>query len=324
MTPHPDPVARMLVSYYYWRKRDLSQLDKMAAPLTAVGGHLELFADSGAFSAYTQRGGGAAIRREEYAAWLTEWQPRLRVMVNLDVIGDAAGSARNQLWLENRGLNVTPVYHMQSPVAELEALCRDYRYICVGGTASLTGAQKTAATARAMIVAREHGTAVHGLGRSSADELSAIGFYSVDSTTWMQAARYGDIHLFDGRTLRRLPIRKAVSEPALIRRHGGDPQRMCRPDYANLQYRNRKDPAQYASYRRENDEVVFIAGVAWKRFEAHLRRRHQVPPPPGHETNGTNVWFADDNMLHQQQMIAAVAWLASSPLRPGANWEGKR
>jgi hypothetical protein len=304
----------MLASYWYWRKRDLTQLDKMAAPLTAVGGRLELFADSGAFSAHTQRGGGVSIKREDYAAWLSQWRPRLRVMANLDVIGDPKATARNQLWFEERGLPVLPVFHGTSPLTELEALCRDYDYIALGGTAALHAkrAAMLAYTARVALIAREHGTVLHGFGRSSTADLDAIPFYSVDSTTWMQAARYGDIHLFNGRELRRIPVRKAIAEPALIRKHGGDPQRMCRPDYGNLALRDRRDPKQYAAYRRENDEVVFIAGVAWKRYEAWLQRRHHVPPPPGHETTGTVVWFADDNMLHQQQMIKAVAWLAAA------------
>lgn len=314
MTLTPDPVARMLASYWYWKKRDPSILDAMAAPLEKTGGRLELFTDSGAFSAHTQRGGGVEIRREDYAAWLKDWRPRIRVMANLDVIGDARATARNQLWFEGRGLPVLPVFHGSSPLSELEALCRDYDYIALGGTAALHGRreQMLAYTARVALIAREHGTVLHGFGRSSTEDLDAIPFYSVDSTTWMQAARYGDIHLFNGRQLRRIPIRKAIREPALIRRHGGDPQKMCRPDYGNLALRNRRDKAQYAEYRRENDEVVFIAGVAWKRYEAWLRHRHQVLPPPGHETNGTNVWFADDNMLHQQQMINAVAWLAAA------------
>jgi hypothetical protein len=306
-----DAVARMLVSFYYWRTRDLRKLDVMAEPLTRAGGKLELFADSGAFSAFTQRGQGASIKREDYAAWLDTWRSKLRVMVNLDVIGDAKASARNQLWFEQRGLNVVPVYHMQSPLAELHALCRDYDYICIGGTAQARGPAKLRASARAMLIAREHGTAVHGLGRSSGDELAAIPYYSVDSTTWMQSSRFGDIFLFDGKALRRMPIGKAVALPSLVRKHGGDPQKMCRRDYAMLGRSATGRRPDYDEYRRENDEVVFIAAVAWKRFEAWLRRRHAVPAPPGHEAAGTNVWFADDNMLHQQQMMNAVAWLAA-------------
>jgi hypothetical protein len=175
----PDAVCRILVSYWYYKKRDLGDFGRQTRL------PVRLFADSGAFTAYTMRAKGGQIRREDYAAWLREWQPLLSVAINLDVIGDHRASMRNQLWLEGQGLNVIPVYHMQSPLSELRALCRDYRYVCIGGTAQLKGANKLAASARALLVAREHGTAVHGLGRSASDELAALPFYSVDATSWV-------------------------------------------------------------------------------------------------------------------------------------------
>lgn len=287
-------------------------IEELAAPLTAVGGRLEVFSDSGAFSAHTQRGGGQTIRREDYAAWLRDWRPHLRVMANLDVIGDHRASMRNQLWFEGQGLPVLPVWHGTTPMSELAAMSRDYDYIAMGGTASAVKRGVVTLTARAALTARDNGCVLHGFGRATISELQAIPFYSVDSSTWMQAARYGDIHLWNGKSLRRIPVRKAISEPALIRLHGGDPRLMCRADYGTLRHRDKNDPQQYAAYRRENDEVVFIAAVAWKRYEAYLRRRHHVPAPRGHDATGMVVWFADDNLLHQQQMIKATAWLAGS------------
>jgi hypothetical protein len=300
----------MLISFWYWSRRDVrAQLDH----LVPEGVTLELFADSGAFSAFTLRGSGGAIKREDYAAWLTTWKPLLRVMVNLDVIGDAKASARNQLWFEGRGLSVLPVYHMQSPLAELGALCRDYDYIAIGGTASLRGQAKLQATARAMRVARDHGTRVHGLGRSASDELLALPFYSVDSTAWMQGSRFGSLQLFTGQRVKAMPVKEAVKHPQLLRQHGADPQAMAHPWYGNLGKaaglnRNRED------YRRENDESAFVAATAWKRMETYLRQRHDVPAPPGHETNGTVVWFANDNLLHQEQMMRAVQRLTRAGL----------
>jgi hypothetical protein len=298
----------MLVSYWYWRKRDLGTIiDQLALPAV----HLKLFADSGAFSAYTLRAGGGTIKREDYAAWLKTWQSRLSVMINLDVIGDAKESARNQLWLEQQGLPVLPVYHLQSPMAELVALCRDYDYIAIGGTATLTGQAKLMASARVMRVAHDHGTRVHGLGRSAVDELNALPFYSVDSTAWMRQ-RSGSFQLYQAGRMISLRFPVAVAHPVLLRAHGIDPQRLAASTAYGNTGRNYGIVKDYSHYRREADEWIFSSAVAWKRFEAWLRNRHKVPSPPGQETNGTNVWFADDNMLHQQQMINAVAWLAKA------------
>jgi hypothetical protein len=97
-------VCRILVSYWYYKKRDLGDFGRQTRL------PVRLFADSGAFTAYTMRAKGGQIRREDYAAWLREWQPLLSAAINLDVIGDHRASMRNQLWLEGQGLNVRAVH----------------------------------------------------------------------------------------------------------------------------------------------------------------------------------------------------------------------
>jgi len=305
----PDGICRILVSYWYYRKRDLAAL----AGQTKLP--VQLFADSGAFTAFTMRGSGAVIRREEYAAWLKHWWPLLSVAVNLDVIGDSAGSARNQLWLEGQGLPVLPVYHMQTPLAELHALCRDYRYVAVGGTANLKGANKLAATARAMLIAREHGTRIHGLGRSASAELAALPFWSVDSSSWSQASRFGGLAVFEDGKVRSLRVQDAVGRPQLLRAHGADPQLMRDAAYANTGRKWGRVKTQQA-YDRERHESLRVAAVAWKRMEAYLQQRHAVPAPPGLEGDGTTMWFVDAVPERLHQMMRAVEWLAD---RPGAS-----
>jgi hypothetical protein len=309
MSATPDPVCRILISYWYWQKRDVAALTRMTdLPV-------RLFADSGAYSAHTLRGGGGTIRREDYAAWLKDHRQHLTIMANLDSIGDPRKTAQNQLWLEERGLPVLPVFHGSSPLSELEALCRDYKYIALGGTAALHGRSALLAfTARCALIAREHGTVLHGFGRSSSKDLTAIPFYSVDSSTWMQGARFGHLQLFDGQQIRQLGVAQAVKHPQLVRAHGADPQRMCRADYAN-QGRKFGKLRPVDEYRREKHESLFVAAVAWKRFEAYLRQRHHVAPPPGQEDMGTTVWFADDVIRHHQQMMRAVQWLADGAKR---------
>lgn len=313
MSPKPDPVARMLCSFYYWRKRDLTVWDGVTANLRSAGGHLEIFADSGAFSAFSLRGTGGAVKREDYAAWLKHWRSRLTIMANLDVIGDPKGTAQNQLWFEEQGLPVLPVWHATSRETELVAMCRDYDYIALGGMASVKSASNRQAAigraARAVLIAREAGTVLHGFGRSAPPELSAVPYYSVDATSWMQGSRFGRLQVFTGQQVKSLTIQQAARQPQLLRSHGANPQGLRHPLYGNL---GRKAGIQrnYSEYRRENDESTFVAAVAWKRYEAWLRRRHHVHPPSGHKSTGTCIWFADDNLWHQQQMIRAVTWLA--------------
>lgn len=301
MASQPDAVVRILVSYWYWKRRDLQALVDLAEGLP-----VRLFADSGAYSAHTLQSGGVTINLADYSAWLNDWKHLLTVAANLDVIGDPVGTARNQLALEERGHEVIPVFHGSTPLTELEALCRDYRYIAVGGTASLHGRQTEmiAYTAEMMLIAQQYGTVFHGFGRSSSEDLASLPFYSVDSTSWMRGAQFGSLQVFTGRGVKTLSIQAAARQPRLLRQHGVNPQ-LLHAGYANG---GRTRPLE--EYRREQHESLFAAAVAWKRFEAYLRDRHKVPAPPGQPDRGPVVYFADDVARHLQQMMRAVRWLA--------------
>jgi hypothetical protein len=297
----PDATVRILVSYYYYKKRDLAEVAGW------TDRPFRFFADSGAYSAFTLRGSSGPIKVADYAAWLTQWRPLLSVMANLDVIGDPKGTARNQLALEGRGFPVVPVWHGSSPWSELEALCRDYDYVAVGGTASLHGRSKQMLefSAKAALIARDHGAVLHGFGRSGT-ELAQIPFYSVDASSWMRGAQFGHLQLFDGGKIRAVGIPDAAKEPRLLRKHGINPALVTRSDFAN-----RNTRTDVALYREEKAASLFAATVAWKRYEAYLRRRHHVPAPAGHTTPGTVIYLADNQTRHLQSMMRAVAWLAT-------------
>lgn len=301
MASTPDGIVRILVSYWYWKSRDLQALVDLAGDLP-----VRLFADSGAYSAHTLQSGGVTINISDYSAWLNDWKHLITVAANLDVIGDPRATARNQFQLEQWGHEVIPVFHGSSSLAELEALCRDYRYVAVGGTASLHGrrAAMIAYTAQMMLIAQQYGTVFHGFGRSSSADLASLPFYSADSTTWMQGARYGHLQVFTGRGLKMMSIQTAAKNPVLLRKHGVNPQLL----HAGYVTGGRRRPLE--EYRREQHESLFAASVAWKRFEAYLRDRHKVPAPPGQPDPGPVVYFADDVIRHLQQMMRAVRWLA--------------
>lgn len=90
-----------LVSYHYWRNRDISAL----AGFT-------LIADSGAFSADTQ---GAVITLADLCAWATEWREHFAWVAALDVIGDPVASHRNWELMRSRGVNAVSTVHWPAP-----------------------------------------------------------------------------------------------------------------------------------------------------------------------------------------------------------------
>ncbi len=294
-------MVHMLVSFWHYGKRDLRAL--ASATSLPVG----YFADSGAYSAYTLRKGGEGVKLADYAAWLKDHQDLLSVMANLDVIGDPRATARNQVKLEEQGLPVLPIWHGTSPLAELEALCRDYGYVAMGGTAALHGRRKPllALTAKAALTAREHGTVLHGFGRSATEDLASVPFYSADSSTWAYGPSWGGFQFFTGRGVSHMKIAEAARHPTLLRSHGVDPALVDSAHFGLL--RDRRD---YRKFKQEQRAGYYSSAVAWLRFEKWLRARHQVPPPPGQAETGTVFYFADNVLDHMRWMMEAAEWLA--------------
>lgn len=297
-------MIRYMLSYWYYRRVD------MAAVAAESGLPVRMMVDSGAFSAHELRGSSEGVKLADYAAWLTDWWPLITTAINLDVISNPVASARNQLALEERGLPVVPVWHSGSPYAELEALCRDYRYVAVGGPAVSEPRRDLllAMSAKATLIAREHGTVLHGLGRSGSDDLSAIPWYSVDASSWLHAAFNGNFILYgDGRIERSIRFTRAREHAAALRAHGVDPALITDLSYGRLGSRTDRD-----QYRIEMHQLKRAAAIAWRRFEAYLRERHRVPPPPGQEGEGTLVYMVALNNVSDRPAVAdAVRWLAA-------------
>lgn len=241
---------KALASFHYFRTVDFVDL------CSVYSGPVQLFGDSGAFSAMSQ---GAAISLDDYATWIERWARRLAVYANLDVIGDPAATAANQAALERRGLHPLPVFHVGSPLAELERLCERYAYIALGG---MVGRNNLGAwLVRCFRIAEKHGAHFHGFGLTRMDLARDFPFYSVDSASWSAGVRYGRLFVWDDdRALfahADVGNKRSVLEHSdLIRAHGCDPLKL----------------ATRARYDRT--EAITLCGVAWQKFGVWLARRH--------------------------------------------------
>lgn len=277
---------RILVSYHYHRNTDL------AALVAELGGDVDLFADSGAYSAATT---GATINLADYAAWLRDWAPLWTVQAGLDVIGDHEATAANTTRLHDAGLSVLPTFHLGSPWRVLEALCAEHPYVALGGVAlHAAGAQKhrplMAWLVRCFQTAAEHRTVFHGFGLTSAQMVKNLPFYSIDSSSYMFGSRWGLAYLWNAPAWRMESV--LFRNPAevrphahLFRRHGLDPARVIDPAFM-------RPGTDHAAADRTD---VSAAGArAYAFMEQSLTRRHQVAPPPlprGDDT-GTKVYLA--------------------------------
>lgn len=263
---------RVLVSYHYHRDTDLSHL------VSDLGGDVDLFADSGAYSAATT---GAVIDLSAYADWLLRWNDLFTVQSNLDVIGDHAATATNYERLRAAGCDPLSVFHVGEPWPVLERMCSDHRYVALGGLAlHLTNPsiqrKIMAWLVKAFRIGRDHGTVFHGFGVTSSQLVKSLPFYSLDSSSYTYGQRFGLVYLWDARTLRmhdlffrnRHDVRPLVRLLAL---HGLDPVRLLDPGFMR---------AGSTSGRDDRTLLTAASGRAFRFMERSLAERHAVPSPP--------------------------------------------
>ena len=208
--------VRRLVSYLEVSDGRLSRLweERKRSAMSKV----ELFLDSGAFSAFTK---GVEIDLDAYCAFIREHLDILTVYANLDVIGDPEATLRNQKAMEAKGLKPLPCFHYGEPLRYLHHYLKHHPYIALGGMAA--NSQGTALRNEVRqswldSIFGEHicgadglpKVKVHGFGLTSLPLMLRYPWYSVDSTSWVMTGRMG-----------------FVLVPKPWRGHLGDPWKVC-------------------------------------------------------------------------------------------------
>jgi len=153
-----------------------------------------LFLDSGAFSAYTQKKSDV-LNIDEYIEYIKQNEKHITVYANLDVIGDPEATWENQRYMESKGLNPLPIFHMNDTFDYLER-CLQYDYFGVGGSAveKNKSQRKQFFDSVWFFITDDKGfplSKVHGLGITSPEFIAMYPWYSVDSASWTYFGRYG-------------------------------------------------------------------------------------------------------------------------------------
>ena len=156
---------------------------------------VELFLDSGAFSAKSQ---GIEINIQEYIKFIKTHEDVIDVYANLDVIGNAKATWKNQLLMEKAGLNPLPVFHFGEEESYLETLIDKYEYIAVGGMVKSGDLKSFLDRIFTHFICGKDGfpkVKVHGFGLTSLPLMLRYPWYSVDSTSWVVTGRMGSIYI---------------------------------------------------------------------------------------------------------------------------------
>ena len=159
---------------------------------------VELFLDSGAFSAWSQ---DKEIKIQDYINFIKEHENVIDVYANLDVIGDAKATWKNQQVMEEAGLTPLPVFHYREDEKWLKRyLAKDYDYISLGGMVpiSTTGLIPWLNKLFDKFLTDKKGMPkikVHGFGLTSLPLMLRYPWYSVDSTSWVITGRMGSVYI---------------------------------------------------------------------------------------------------------------------------------
>lgn len=250
-------MSKILVSYAYFRDKDLAPLAEATGPAGMM------FGDSGAHSARTL---GIHIGLPTLIPWLRKWDHLLTVYASLDVIGAPEATWNNQKALQTEGLYPLPAYHTGESLAVLDRYIETgHRYIALGKLLGNPRPQVMAWLTRVFTHTQGSGVVFHGFGMTVWDALLDFPFYSVDSSYWTWAFKYARLQLFDAGTWVMFPLsdKDAIRRHwNLIEAHGGHPSSLIR----------------YTS-SRDRTAVARISATAFRRSEVWLRRRHHVPLP---------------------------------------------
>lgn len=167
--------------------------------------NVNLFLDSGAFSAWTQK---TKIDIDEYITFIKKHQDLIGIYANLDVIGvggkqpnrlTAELTLENQRIMEENGLSPLPCFHFGEPFEFLEYYVKNYDYLALG-VAGNSGNTLVPWLNRcfAEYICDDQGlpkVKVHGFAVTSLKLMVRYPWYSVDSTSWALTGGMGSIYV---------------------------------------------------------------------------------------------------------------------------------
>jgi len=186
---------RILSYYMDGRSLELSYLKEGMFLNNPDIGDIQIFLDSGAFSAFTK---GVDVDIYEYIDYIKRHKDHLHLYANLDVIGDSAATWKNQKIMERAGLSPLPCFHYGEHTKWLKKYIRNYEYIALGGMVPIQSQQLQMWLDDLFenYICGKDGlprVKVHGFGMTTQSLILRYPWYSIDSTSWAIAGGIGDI-----------------------------------------------------------------------------------------------------------------------------------
>lgn len=135
-----------------------------------------------------------------YAKFVKKYGIAVDHCANVDVIGNAKLTWRNQKFLEEEGIRPVPVVHFKSDLRWLKHyIDKGYEFIAIGGLVGSAGqntCQGWLDRAFDLLCRTPNGNPavnIHGFGITDLSILLRYPWFSVDSASWTKVAAYGNI-----------------------------------------------------------------------------------------------------------------------------------
>ena len=149
----------------------------------------ELLVDSGAFTAYNS---GKEVKLDDYCKFLDSIKPLGDLpAIQLDVIGNTKEGWQNYLTMKERGYKVLPVFHRGDDIEFLDRLWEESEHVCIAGIMRKTKWKPYAK----WLLDKAGDRKSHWLAFVNMPFIKHYKPYSVDSSSWRAAMRYGMLSL---------------------------------------------------------------------------------------------------------------------------------
>lgn len=156
-----------------------------------------LLLDSGGFVARTK---GINIRVQEFARYIKK--NNVKFAFELDVMDAKTTEYNREYLMKETAAKIIPVYHYSDFVEKnyklLYHFIENFDYISIGGVAGEGNGRSNEKMLYDFVFSHtQDKVKVHGLGITALGNLKNYPFYSVDSTSWLSAARFGNFKSAD-------------------------------------------------------------------------------------------------------------------------------
>lgn len=199
MENRPPDKFNILESFYYVNNEERIKLSLKFAN--------KFMLDSGAFSV---KKGKEKVNIDKYCDFIIKYQNDIDFYINLDVKGGTKETIeegiQNFYRMEDLGLSPIPVYHMNEDHETLARIADLSDYIGIGGSAGEATARDQIRRTYNFIFEKYPDHKIHGLGIGNLSNLFEFPFHSVDTHSWKDYARFGNIIIFHGKELHKFQL----------------------------------------------------------------------------------------------------------------------